>query len=328
MPYCSDCGAAIPEGGKFCTTCGKPTDTIVAPKTTYQNTNTISTFTFKRMHSPYAQLVKTKIFADGKLYGSIKENEELVITLPTGSHTFELKTSSNPATVVTLSTSGVKPSVYYPFKLNISCKAIQCSDNEKASKKSNKMGCLLGAFILSMLVIFLVIVIAILGGDNSTDSSKLSTTTNNSIETTSEYITSFQPVSGEIGNWRFAVTDFYYTKSVSVGLLHEYSAKDGDQYCIINLSVKNIGKEMDTFLPYVTWNDDVKVKIRWKDYEYTRSELFWADDHISSETINPLVTVTGNIAFELPNEIINSDTSPVLVFILGNSEIKIPLEKK
>lgn len=37
-------------------------------------------------------------------------------------------------------------------------------------------------------------------------------------------------------------------------------------------------------------------------------------DTLSSETLNPLVSTSGDIIFELPNEVVNSSTSPTLVF--------------
>ena len=45
-------------------------------------------------------------------------------------------------------------------------------------------------------------------------------------------------------------------QSIDVGLLHEYNAESGNKYCVVDVKIQNIGTEIDTFLPWITFGDE------------------------------------------------------------------------
>ena len=139
----------------------------------------------------------------------------------------------------------------------------------------------------------------------------------------------FEIVSGTAGDWEITVTDFDYTQAISVGLLHEYRANEGSKYCTISLTVKNIGKKAQTFLPYISYGNSATAEIVWDGYEYIRSELIWSDkDMLSNESLNPLVSASGLIVFEVPDEMADSDIPPVLKITNNYQTFSCELVKK
>ena len=94
------------------------------------------------------------------------------------------------------------------------------------------------------------------------------------------------------------------------------------------MTVKNIGTESDVFLPIVVYGDKTEVTLIWGDYTYKRSELLFSEDSLTSSSMNPLVTSSGQIAFEIPDEVVKSGVPPVLVFKAGEEVRSCELKKE
>ena len=328
MPFCQNCGAELPEGSNFCLKCGQAATNGNSRQEYNYNQGSI---TFIRKPCSVAKLMKTKVVVDGLEYGELKENEQLVVNLPYGVHSVTLKCAMNPALNVPVQI-GSTNTVFFPFKISMSGKPARINEpvntvnsngvvtGGKPKKKKT------GLIIFTIIAVFIIIGIIASSGD-STSSSTSTTKVTSTPKPTATPEPSFTAYTGTVGNWEITVNDFYYTENVSIGLLREYRAEEGSKYCIINLTVKNLGNQSATFLPYIAYGNDTVAKIIWQQYEYTRSELIWADDNLSSETLNPLVSTSGNIAFELPNNVIESDTPPVLVIRANGQAFECELVK-
>ncbi len=327
--YCKSCGKEIADNSAFCQYCGASIQQSTVPA--YQPTNQNGTITFYREKSAVAKLMSAKILIDGKTYGDIKENERCSATLPYGAYDVEIKVAMNPSASFTCILSPSNPNPFFAFKVDMTGKAAISGEQNKEivptkSKKTKKHGGL-----LALIVIVLLAVILINLGKNSngnTSNSSKTSTTDSSAGSASEKEQVFKPVSGTVGDWDIKVNEFTYSESVSVGLLHEYKAEDNCKYCVVNLTVKNNGKEAATFLPIITYGDATTAKVTWEDLEFVRSELVFSKDNLSTETLNPLVSTSGDIAFELPDDVIESDTPPTLIISNGYDTFSCELTKK
>lgn len=117
----------------------------------------------------------------------------------------------------------------------------------------------------------------------------------------------FQPIKLEVSNWEVTVSDFYFSDSVDASWLWEYESDENAQYAVVEMTAKNIGKEADIFLPIIAWEDDVKIELKCMDYTYIRSEILLSENALTTETLNPLVSASGIVVFNMPHELIDSD---------------------
>lgn len=325
--YCKQCGKEIADDSVFCRYCGERF------QESHEGKNQVGSITFYREKAASAALASAKISIDGKPYCELKNNERYTATLPHGTHTVDIKIAMNPTTTYTVFISSANPNPFFSFKVDMSGKAAVIGDSKDIvpTKKKAKNP---AASILGVVILFVAIFVIISLGKStkSNSSSDLSNTTKADTATVSNLNEtnkpSFTPVSGTVGNWEIKINDFSYSDSVSVGVLHEYEAKENSKYCIVSITVKNIGKEAATFLPIVYYGDTTTAKIKWNDLEYTRSNLVFSKDNLSSEDLNPLVSTNGNIAFELPNEVIESNTPPIIVFSYGSESLSFELIKE
>lgn len=83
------------------------------------------------------------------------------------------------------------------------------------------------------------------------------------------------------------------------GLL-EYTPDEGGKYVVVNITVKNEGKELYSF---VITNFQMKGK---DDTTYSPSILI-SKDYLNSGSLNPGLSETGNIAFQIPENVKLSD---------------------
>ena len=317
MAYCQNCGVQIPDGAKFCPNCGEDIGAGSSPK---------GSITFIRRPAVPAKAVPTRVTVDGALYGELMENEQVTVRLPYGTHTVKLKAAMNPAltqSVQVMSSNGVD----FPFKISMSGKPVRLEEPAHAvepgiaseKKKPKKK---IGLIILGIIALLLILIIIIPSGNSGDE--KSSEKPSSSIESPEP---AFEPRTQTVGDWEVTVSDFSFEKSVSAGLVHSYTAEDGSHYCLIDVTAKNLGTESQTFLPVITWSGDTVAKLTWGKYEYKRSDLLFSNDTLSNETLNPLVSATGKIAFEVPDELIESDTPPVLVISDGDDLSSFELVK-
>ena len=129
----------------------------------------------------------------------------------------------------------------------------------------------------------------------------------------------FEPITRTLGNWDITLTNFEFKKTISSGLLTAFSAEEGNQYAVASLSVTNNGQEAANFLPLVIMPGDISAKLEFGEYEYTLSTLVGHGDDLIYTAVNPLVTVSGIIAFVVPDAVVASEDALQLRFSQGGA---------
>lgn len=318
--YCQKCGKELADNAAFCQYCGErfqPTSSAMSQE---------GTITFYREKSAAAALVSAKISIDGTQCCGLKVNERHSVTLPYGMHTVVIKIATNPATTYTVFIGPTNPNLCFSFKVQMNGKTVVSGEEKAIVPMAKKKAKNPAAIVLAIIALLVFFTFKTLNWSSSKNSIEAKDNVVSTAETTPN--PTFQPVSGTVGNWEITVNDFSYTNSISAGVLHEYRSEENSKYCVVNITVKNIGQEMATFFPIVYYGNTTIAKIKWNDLEYTRSGLMFSKDNLSSEDLNPLVSTSGDVVFELPNEIIDSDTSPILVFSYGSDSLSFELVKK
>lgn len=277
-----------------------------------------------------------KIQVDGFDAGKLGSKSTIDIPATEGTHTVAFCWAGKTERIINVTLDENNPlaeinvSLDMMGKLNLSLVIGMSTATPQQEPRKKKIGCFsVVGIVLS--VILVIVVIAAIGSVDSKDSQSSGKPSASSAVTTAPTSTSqpvFEPVGGTVSNWEITVNGFEYKDNVSVGLLHQYSSSENAKYCLVNVTVKNIGTESQTFLPYISFGNDPVAKVSWNGYEYTRSELLFANDMLSSEQLNPLVTATGDIVFDVPEDLINSDIPPTFIVNAGNETFSCELMKK
>lgn len=125
--------------------------------------------------------------------------------------------------------------------------------------------------------------------------------------------------------WNITITNMQMLDSVDNGF-GSFLPEDGNKYMLVTATVENTGKESDTFLPSFGLNDDVSVKVLYGDgYEFSLTQLLGYERDLINSTLNPLSTKEGDMAFELPNTVVESTDSLVIEFSSGNESVQFAL---
>ena len=119
-----------------------------------------------------------------------------------------------------------------------------------------------------------------------------------------------------IGGWEITVTSVEYApelKAVSSSPMESdtISASDGNQFVIVNVQIKNIDSSSQIFLPDTPISGYTQETLIYDGtYEYrgrsTTSSLNIFNSVIH-KVVSPLETKTGYIAFDVPNEVAESE---------------------
>lgn len=124
---------------------------------------------------------------------------------------------------------------------------------------------------------------------------------------------------GTVSDWKITVKKISSKKKIENGTYRVYKPDKGDSFIVVNLSVKNNGKEEAAFLPRIGYQDKmISAKLIYKDeYEYMPTQLLSYDKDIVEKKVKPLATKKGIIVFEVPNKVAKN---------LKSLELKIGLE--
>ena len=128
----------------------------------------------------------------------------------------------------------------------------------------------------------------------------------------------------ELKHWSITLDNFELTTKIDGDYSVSYSPEDGAKYGVVSLTVVNNDTTSDTFLPSFAMNDDVKCKIYSGEYEFSASNLLGYSSDMHDTSLNPLMSSSGIIAFEIPNTIAESEEP--LVFTLTCSTETISFE--
>ena len=184
--------------------------------------------------------------------------------------------------------------------------------------KKKRHGCLISIAIVVVIFIVLSIILAIAFGSsdsNNSDSNTTSTQSEQQAETSIDIGTE-----GKIGDLQLIVNSSKTAETIPYGDgMLEYQPDSGI-YAIVNVTIANNTNSAQSILL-----SDFELKNS-KGATYSATIIPMADDNfISIDSINPNLTVTGNLAFEVPPEVDLSDYKLIYTgFTFKNSsEFKI-----
>jgi hypothetical protein len=304
--YCRNCGKETGDDVSVCPHCGASLDI---------NAGKSGSITFSREISAFLKLIPAEIYIDGKKYGELMEKESRTVYLPYGTYSVEIGAELKPKGEAEITISADNPNPSCMFRLSARGKAdwISRLPGSDGSERKNLTKILIFAIALLIVAVGAVSLFQFVKGKYGASD---------------EYSVSFHPVSQQLGDWLIRVNDFSYSKTVLFDTLHECEAKEKYVYCIVSISVKNNGKEEKAFMPIVSANGELQALIKWDGGRYNRSELLLVDDPISSTPVAQDETITGNLIFEVPEEMQKSYEPPVLFIESDISEMTCELTRR
>ena len=130
----------------------------------------------------------------------------------------------------------------------------------------------------------------------------------------------------ELRDWGIIVSDMQIVPSIDENYGTFKPDQEGAQYAKVSVNVTNNGKTSDTFLPSYGMGDDVNAKILFGDgYEFSATILLGYSADMHDSTINPLSSKEGEIAFEVPDTVINSTDPLIVQFSSGSKNVKVKI---
>ncbi len=134
--------------------------------------------------------------------------------------------------------------------------------------------------------------------------------------------------SDTIGVWEITLDDHYFTDSISINDFMSFTADEGDQYLVVDLTVSNTGKQAETFLPSVYFDTDLQAYLYYdEDYEFSASKLMGLTDDLHDRFFNPLITKSGIIVFAIPESIIDDEKPLELTFSMGDESVSFDIRQ-
>lgn len=133
---------------------------------------------------------------------------------------------------------------------------------------------------------------------------------------------------GSVGNWKVCVKKASIKQKINNGTTRYYQTDKGKSFVLLSLSVRNTGKESETFLPRVGLeNKMVKATLYYKDeYEYSPTELLSYDKDLVGTVIQPLTTENGVLAFEVPKKVAKAKKNLKIKIGTKNESLIYPLK--
>lgn len=132
--------------------------------------------------------------------------------------------------------------------------------------------------------------------------------------------------SASLKDWTISVTDAQIVDSISADYGAFNPNEEGNKFIQVFVTVNNDGKQADNFLPSISMNDNVSAKVLYSDgYEFTATNLLGYSNDLHDSTINPLSSQTGEIAFEIPSTVSDSEDELLIQFSSGNDLLKFKI---
>ena len=129
--------------------------------------------------------------------------------------------------------------------------------------------------------------------------------------------------SAQLKDWQVAVTDFKIVESIAEDYGEFRPDTEGNRYAQVFVTATNNGKQLMNFLPSFGYGDDVSAKLLYGDgYEFSATNLMGYSNEMHDASINPLSSQSGEIAFEIPESVVNSTDEILIQFSSGNDKIQ------
>jgi hypothetical protein len=201
-------------------------------------------------------------------------------------------------------------------------------DSKMKVEHKKRRGCLIPCAVVLLIIILAAVGSVITANRSSATSSEdtVAATAGISPAATSEpeAITHGVGDAGNLGDWGITLDAFEFTDRVD-GDYAYCSPDEGCQYGLVSMSVTNSGTSADIFLPSVYTSANVRAKIIYGEYEYSATNLLVVSSDLHDETINPLVTISGVIAFNIPDSVADSTDPLVLMLEEGTNTLEFTL---
>lgn len=123
-------------------------------------------------------------------------------------------------------------------------------------------------------------------------------------------------------NWEITVNSIEALSEVKDDFMG-FKPDEGNKYVVANVTVKNIGKEADSFLPSFGLNDDISAKLMYEDYEFSGTNLIGHSEDMHDAHINPLSSKTGIMAFSVAADVADKIDELSLVFSEGDNKYTV-----
>lgn len=132
---------------------------------------------------------------------------------------------------------------------------------------------------------------------------------------------------GNLSTWAITVEKISFEDKISDNEFTAFTPdSEGNKFLAITLKVENIGKEADQFLPSFSLSNDVNAKVLFGDgYEFSMTNLLGYEKNLVDSTINPLSSQSGEIFFEVPEKVYNSEEPLILNFSADQETLKVKL---
>lgn len=179
------------------------------------------------------------------------------------------------------------------------CKSCQTDIDSKAKKCPHCQADQRGWFgrhpiltgILGLVVFFIIVGVIGSGGSKNTTPTSGTTTNNSSPTQSNDQPKDVTPKVGDVtklGDREFTVNSVRRSK-----VLGYSTPKAGKEYVIVNVTVRNLGKDEVSYNPF-------DFKVQDANGAQESSTFAFLDDSLSSGTLAPEGKVTGSIPFEVP----------------------------
>ncbi len=178
--------------------------------------------------------------------------------------------------------------------------------NKKGPKKKHKVWKIILVTVLGIILGTIILSIIFPASDETNSSSS---SISSKVNESNSSKTSSKPVSSKLATYEtknngtvsITVNSVDKKDSVSAGLLTEYQPKAGAKILVVNLKVKNTSNEAYSFLVsnFQLYSNDGK--------KYSPSAMLTAKNYLNAESINPGVSISGDVGFEIPESMKPSD---------------------
>lgn len=121
-----------------------------------------------------------------------------------------------------------------------------------------------------------------------------------------------------LNDWNITVNSFSFEEKIESTQYTSFKPDEGNSYLVIDITVKNIGDVANTFIPTVSLKKTGAKIIYDGTYEFSGTNLLGYDKDLHDKHINPLADFNGILAFQVSNEVVDSD-KPLVIRITDNN---------
>lgn len=132
--------------------------------------------------------------------------------------------------------------------------------------------------------------------------------------------------SASLKDWNITVTDSKIVDSIAADYGSFRPKEEGNKFIQVFVIVDNEGKQSEYFLPSINVGNVVRAKVLYGDgYEFSASNLLGYSNDLHDSVINPLSSRTGEIVFEIPSSVAESEDELTIQFSSGNDAVKFKI---